>query len=349
MNQTERFYKIDALLTDRRLVRFTDLEQVLEVSPATIKRDLAYMRDRMNAPIIYDRERGGYRYETPSSDGPAFKLPGTWFNASEIHALLTMQALLSAVQPGLLGPHIAPLQARLQSMIGSQDDAPAEVAKRIRIVHAIKRFADLKYFDVIASATLKRRRVVIRHWIRSRDETIEREVSPQRLVYYRDTWYLDAFCHLRGEVRSFGVDAIRSVSLLDAVATDIAAQELDNLFAAGYGIFSGSDIQWAKLRFTPESARWVSGEQWHPLQRNTFDVDGYYVLEVPYAHPTELIMDILRHADAVEVLSPPDLRTQVAARLRAAINVYDGDDDAQPAINRVPSGACMSRSPLLAS
>ena len=51
------------------------------------------------------------------------QLPGLWFNASEIHALLMMQQLLEEVQPGLLGPHIAPLQTRLQSLLGSVSDA----------------------------------------------------------------------------------------------------------------------------------------------------------------------------------------------------------------------------------
>jgi len=63
-------------------------------------------------------------------------LPGLWFNASEIHALLMMQNLLEEVQPGLLGPHIAPLQTRLKSLLGSQDDArrklPAASASSIR-------------------------------------------------------------------------------------------------------------------------------------------------------------------------------------------------------------------------
>ncbi|MCX7171141.1 MAG: YafY family protein [Proteobacteria bacterium] len=323
MNQTERFYKIEQLLHERKVATFRQLLDVLEVSRATLKRDLQYLRDRLNVPIIYDRDAAGYRFEAPQRHMAKHELPGLWFNASEIHALLMMQNLLEEVQPGLLGPHIAPLQTRLKSLLGSQDDAPEEVARRIRILQAAKRHADLKYFDLIASTLLKRRRLFIRHYNRGADRETEREISPQRLIYYRDNWYLDAWCHLRKEVRSFAVDAIRRAEQIDKRAREIAKRDLDAILGAGYGIFSGAVVAWAKLRFTPQSARWVSAEQWHPLQKSRLEADGHYLLELPYANPTELVMDILRHGPGVEVLEPAALRETVKRQLAAALKVYD--------------------------
>jgi predicted DNA-binding transcriptional regulator YafY len=323
MDRTERFYKIEQLLHDRRVATFAEIQAELEVSRATLKRDFQYLRDRLNAPIVYDREAGGYRFDAPAGNAKSFALPGLWFNASEIHALLMMQNLLAEVQPGLLGPQIAPLQTRLQSLLGSRDDAPEEVARRIRIVHAAKRSADLRYFEVIASALLKRHRLAIRHWNRGRDEETERDISPQRLVFYRDNWYLDAWCHLREEIRSFGVDAIRHASPLDQPAKEVAAKKLDDVLGAGYGIFSGSKVQWAQLRFTPEAARWVAAEQWHPQQKARTDTHGRYLLEIPYANPTELVMDVLRHGANVEVLAPASLREAVRTEMISALMAYD--------------------------
>lgn len=326
MNQTERLYKIEQILHDRRIASFIELQEELEVSRATLKRDLQFLRDRLNAPIVYDREANGYRFDVPDRYAPKHQLPGLWFNASEIHALLMMQQLLEEVQPGLLGPHIAPLQTRLQSLLGSvggQPDAPTEIAKRVRILHAQKRRAELRHFELIASTLLKRRRLKIRHFNRGRNEDSEREISPQRLVHYRDNWYLDAWCHLRQDLRSFAVDAIRSAEILDIAADEIAETELNRVLAAGYGIFSGSETEWAKLKFQPEQARWVMEEQWHPQQRTTLEADGSLLLELPYANPTELIMDVLRHGCGVEVLGPESLRTAVKLELKAAAASYD--------------------------
>jgi predicted DNA-binding transcriptional regulator YafY len=322
MNQTERFYKIEQLLQERKAASFRQLQDAVEVSPATLKRDLQYLRDRLNAPIIYDRDAGGYRFDAPQRLAPKHQLPGLWFNASEIHALLMMQNLLEEVQPGLLGPHIAPLQTRLKSLLGSQDDAPEEVARRIRILHSGKRLGDSRYFELIASTLLKRRRLLIRHYHRGRDQETDREVSPQRLIYYRDNWYLDAWCHLREEIRSFAVDAIRRVELVDKKARTVARRDLDAVLGSGYGIFSGTKVEWARLRFTPQHARWVASEQWHPQQKSLVAPDGHYLLEIPYANPTELMMDILRHGAGVEVLGPASLRAAVKKELAAAQAAY---------------------------
>jgi predicted DNA-binding transcriptional regulator YafY len=98
--------------------------------------------------------------------------------------------------------------------------------------------------------------------------------------------------------------------------------ELDAHLASGYGIFAGRDTQWAVLKFTPEAARWVSAQSWHPKQRSRTEADGSYVLEVPYAQDRELLMEILKYADDVEVLSPPALRQRVADALAKAARRY---------------------------
>jgi predicted DNA-binding transcriptional regulator YafY len=169
---------------------------------------------------------------------------------------------------------------------------------------------------------LKRTRLWIRHYNRKDDRETEREVSPQRLVHYRDNWYLDAYCHLREDLRSFAVDAIRDARLLDERAKEVAASELDEYLGSGYGIFAGRKVEWATLKFTPEAARWVSAQNWHPKQRSRVDKDGSYVLEVPYAEDRELVMEILKYGADVEVVGPTALRTRVREALTQAAGRY---------------------------
>ncbi len=78
--------------------------------------------------------------------------------------------------------------------------------------------------------------------MRARDEAVEREISPQRLVHYRDNWYLDAWCHLRNDLRSFAVDAIRRAEILEQPAKNVSEKTLDDVLGAGYGIFSGQRV-----------------------------------------------------------------------------------------------------------
>jgi predicted DNA-binding transcriptional regulator YafY len=283
----------------------------LGVSRAPFKRDLEYLRDRLNAPIVWDRERGGYCFGPGEAQVRQYELPGLWFNATEIHALLSMQHLLQNLQPGLLGAHVAPLLARIRALLEEGDHAPEEVERRIRILHVGARGGAPKHFEAVSSAVLSRKRLAIIHYSRGNDRVTEREVSPQRLVFYRDNWYLDAWCHLRKGLRSFALDAVRQALVVDRAARVVSERTLDDHLASGYGIFSGAHTQVARLRFTPERARWVADEVWHPEQQGRYDEQGYWLLEFPFSDPRELGQDILRHGAQVEVLSPASLRRRV--------------------------------------
>jgi predicted DNA-binding transcriptional regulator YafY len=322
MDRTERFYKIDQLLKDSKVVTFARFQEALGVSRATLKRDLVYMRDRFNAPIEFDRASNGYRFGKPRA-GPRYELPGLWFNATEIYALLTTLQLLGNLQPGLLDAEVPALIERLRAILGSGDHSWKEVEKRIRIFQPERRESNAEWFSVIAAALLKRSRLFIRHYNRNEDRVSEREVSPQRLVHYRDNWYLDAYCHLREDLRSFAVDAIQSAVLKDIHAREVPKVELDEYLGSGYGIFAGRKVEWATLKFTPRAARWVSAQRWHPDQRHRVEKDGSYVLEIPYADDRELVMEIMKFGPEVEVLAPAGLRKHVSDLHKEAAHRYD--------------------------
>jgi predicted DNA-binding transcriptional regulator YafY len=320
MSELERIYQIDQLLSERRFVTRKQLQERLGVSWATLKRDLAYMKDRLNAPIIFDRELGGYRFDRETKRiGPQYELPGLWFSAEEIHALLTMQHLLSNLDTGgLLGPQIQPLLARLTGLLGAADNPVEEVQRRIRIETVGARRFKLDHFQAVGSALLRRKRLLIRYRARGNGEVTEREVSPQRLVHYRGNWYLDCWCHLRDDLRACSVDAIEQVETLDKRAKDVADKRLDAVLGSGYGIFSGDNVTWATLLFTKERARWVADERWHPKQQGRTLEDGRYELKVPYADDRELIMDIMKYAGDCKVIEPKALREKVAKEFERA-------------------------------
>jgi predicted DNA-binding transcriptional regulator YafY len=323
MDRTERFYKIDQLLQTRRpVVPVAEFLAELGVSIATFKRDLEYMRERLNAPIVWDRDQNGYRFAEQKTTGPKYELPGLWFTPREAQALLTLERLIEGIEPSLLGPHLEPLKARLAALLSTGDHSAQEVRSRIRVLPMAMRRHEPKHFSVVAAAVLGRQRLKLDYWNRAKDETTTREVSPQRLVHYRANWYLDAWCHLRKDIRSFALDAMRAVELVNATAREVPDEELDAVLAGGYGIFGGKKVQWAVLRFTPERARYVALEEWHPKQKARWDKEGSYVLEVPFTSAIELLNDVLAFGPDVEVVSPPELRAEAVSRLEKARALY---------------------------
>ena len=322
MERSERFHLIDQMLNNKDWVSRQQFLDTLEISAATFKRDLEYLRDRLGAPIIWDRGLRGYRYQRSSSAASPFQLPGLWFNTAEMQALLTMNAWLENLQAGMLYDHIKPLQARIRGLLDQSDHSVDEITRRIRILTQPRKPAHQDFFSPISQALLARKRLSIRHFNRQSDVSTEREISPQRLTFYRDNWYLDSWCHRRKAIRSFAIDALEQLSILPEHALEVEDTKLDKELASGYGIFSGAKTRIAELRFSPQRARWVAQEQWHPEQKSRFDADGYYYLEFPYSQQPELLMDILKHAADVEVLRPKALRARVMENLQQMQQLY---------------------------
>ena len=322
MNRTERFYQIDQLMRERRVVSLETFLNELEVSRATFKRDIEYLRDRLHAPIVWDRAAGGYCFSDEAVTGPAYELPGLWFSSAELYALLATNKLLSDLEPGLLAEHIAPLQKRLVALLEESGHAADEVTRRVRLLTMAQRKVEPRFFGEVARALLNRRQLEISAWNRGRDEVLMRTLSPQRLVHYRDNWYLDAYCHLRKAVRSFSLDTLRAVKVLNEPAMELEEAVLNAHFSGSYGIFSGTGKAWAILRFAPERARWVESERWHRDQQGETLPDGSYRLRVPYSDERELLMDILRHGAQVEVEGPHALREQVREEAEKLTALY---------------------------
>jgi predicted DNA-binding transcriptional regulator YafY len=272
------------------------------VSPATLKRDLDYLRDQLGAPIEYDRYVNGYRFGE-GFRGQTHELPGLWFSERELYSLLMANQLLGELDShGVISRHLQPLLDRIHQMLGAQEADAKELLKRVRIIGSAKRPVPSQFFELIAEALLKRRRLHLRYLTRSRGEVSERDVSPQRLVHYRSTWYLDAWCHTKDKLLRFALDAVQAASALEVRAKDVPAKQLAADMDRGYGIYAGARPEWVTLAFSAQAAQWVSREEWHPNQRGQWLPDGRFQLEVPYTDPTELAMDILRHADAVHIV-----------------------------------------------
>lgn len=322
MSDLERLHRIKYMIQARKCVPIEDFLEELEISKATFKRDLEYLRDRMNASIVFDRAEGGYRFDKPNA-GEKIELPGLWFSEKEATALVLMQHLLDNLdQGGLISAHIDPLVEIIDGILGQSEVSAKELRKRIKVFGMSARKNSLDNFEEVGNALLKRQRLQIEYYSKGTDETTNREVSPQRLIFYRDNWYLDGYCHLRKGLRSFALDGIKKAELLNKKTEEISDKELQENFSESYGIFSGKATQRAKLRFTPERARWVAGETWHGQQVASYDKEGYYILEFDYNQDPELVMEILKHGSSVQVLAPATLKKRVLDELTKTLKNY---------------------------
>jgi proteasome accessory factor C len=321
MDKFDRIFQLHTILSSRRTaIPLEDLMARLECSKSTLHRAINALKDNLNAPVVFDADADGYKYDR-SGSGETYELPGLWFSPVELQALAIMRRLLKDAGGGLLEEHLSALSKRLDELTKHQRLNLGEAASRLRFPSIAARPAG-KAFDTVASATLQRKKLWIEYHARSTNERTERTISPQRIAHYRETWYLDAWDEDRNALRSFSIDRILRATTLDEPAFDVEEPELEDHYASAYGIFGGKADKVAVLQFTADGAKWVADEKWHPQQESAWLPDGRYELRIPYKEARELVMDIMRHGKNVEVLAPEELRHEVRDGLEIAATQY---------------------------
>lgn len=313
-------YDLHRLLAGRRTPLPTaELLSRLEVTRSTFDRIRSFMVDCLNAPI---RNQKGLGYYYDHKQTEQYELPGIWFSAEELMALSLLEELLESLQPVVVKSQLEPIRDKIQKLAEAQGVKSENLQKRLRILPQWQRPCDSELFVRISHALLQRKQLEIVHHNRQENSQLTRIISPQQLIYYRDNWYLDAWCHLRKGLRTFSIDAIQSAKKVELSAKEISGEVLINHYNTSYGIFAGEATAEATLDFSPRIAAWISNERWHPQQKERWTAAGNYRLTFPYNDPRELILDIMRYGAEVEVIAPESLREQVKEQLKEALGKY---------------------------
>ncbi len=328
MSQSTRIRDIIAILEARHHPVPVDVFlNELGVSLSSFKRDIGILRDQMQAPIVWKGgnagHQRGYVLEDKGWGSGKLGLPRAWFTDAEIYALLMIDELASHIGPGLLTEHLQPLITRITMALSAADDVPQDIRSRVRVLASASKRKNTPHFEIVAQAAVRRKQLSIHYFTRSRNERSERVVSPQRLVHYKENWYLIAWCHKADGLRMFALDAIEDALQLNKAARNVVKTQIDEFVGRDFGIFSGQKRQWAQLHFSSVQARWIKAEVWHPEQKASHLADGSYQLEIPYGDPKELILEILRFGPDVNVIGPTSLRDEVKNRLRRAVEQYN--------------------------
>lgn len=133
MARPERIARINALLRRPQGIGMDELMRELEVSRATINRDIETMRDQMNAPIVWDHGARKYRLGEPGRAGPTYMVPGMWLAPAQAYAYLTLHNMVEKIAPNLLGPFLEPMRGTLKQMLCDSDFQMYGLDKKIEI------------------------------------------------------------------------------------------------------------------------------------------------------------------------------------------------------------------------
>lgn len=297
-----------------------ELCEKVECTAVTLNRLIKILRDQFGAPLINSRQYGGYKYDL--KNGEKFELPGMWFKTDEIEALICIESIISSIQKGYLEKTFSAFRKRLELLLDSHDIEIKEWKERFKVIPIAYRKTDNIVFSRTVEAVLHRQKLKISYHKLGEKQPYERVISPQTILRYKDNWYVDAWCHNSEGLRSFTLNRVRNIVILEDKAIDVSLNELEAFFSKSYGIFNGPVENTAEILFSGIAAQIVSEEMWHPDQTGEWKNEETYLLKIPYSSSRELLMDVLRWGENSEVLSPPQLRAEITRVTEDIIKKY---------------------------
>ncbi len=200
-----RIMVIDQELRANRWPNTARLARVLEVTVRTVRRDVAYLRYQLRAPIQFDPVHNGYHYTEPS-----YRLPFLQLTQGELIALFLAERMMRQVEgtpfESDLRAAIEKLGTMLPDGVSVRLDAMTDV---LSVLPGARPDYDPESFCALATAVVCRRRVEMVYWTAERNETTRREFDPYDLVLIDDGWYAVGYCFLRAAIRMFAVQRVR--------------------------------------------------------------------------------------------------------------------------------------------
>lgn len=309
MSLLERIYFFHDELLRERYPNAKTLADHFEVSLATARRDIAYLRDRLLAPVEYSQKKTGFYYT--DSD---FSLP--FENSPKITFLLGMLNKFAG-EAGLGHlDEVKNLEKRLASLVFPEYQ---KVVDSIHCEWIEVETVGAKVFEAAIESIVKGKYLEFSY------RTVEkaystRKVEPHKLMNYQGRWYLLAHCTMRRDLRFFHMARMVEASVTKEVISS-PTKLPDHFLENSFGIFKGTVQFEAKIEFTGTGAELVKNQLWHKNQKMITSSDKL-ILTLPVSDDRELLMKIMQYGSMARVLEPESLRQKVVAEVLKMQQLY---------------------------
>lgn len=297
MNRLDRLFAMTTYLQGRGRVRADDLAHRFEVSKRTVYRDIAAMAEA-GIPVV---SLPGQGYELASG----YFLPPLVFSPAEASALLLGARLLASQASGAIAAAADGAVAKVAAVL---DDAARRRANdlddTVRFLETGAPHPPLDLADprvtALRAAIAQRRVVALRYRGPGMKAPTERRVEPRVLAFGGNTWYLAAYCRLRGGERAFRLDRIERLVVTEEPFRPRPEEPSK----------SSPTIE-VRVRFSAETAQHARERQHWSFVREEEEEEGCWMSVYAPRRTDEIASWLLGWGAGAEVLAPPVLRASL--------------------------------------
>jgi len=299
--------RIHQILQAGKFPNATALAGEMEVATKTIHRDLEFMRDRLNLPLEFNASRNGYHYTEEVNAFPTLQL-----TEGELFALVVAEKALQQYRGTTFEkPLLSAIKKMEQSLPDTISVNLADVDQTISFSTRAEPILDLATFDTLAKATARHQQLEIVYRKAGQREDTRRVVDPYHLANINGEWFLFAYDHLRGDVRTFAPARILEIRPTGKTFQRSQRFSLEQRLRDSFGVHSGQGDYKVILRFNAAAADYIREKKWHPSQELKELKDGAVELRLKLSSLAEVARWVLTWAGNAVVIQPCELADQV--------------------------------------
>lgn len=314
----ERMLRIHEELRHNRPINCTRLCEQLEVNRKTIIRDIAFMRERLDLPVEFDRSAQTYRYLKPVEVFPTVQV-----TEGELLALLVARRALEQYQGT---PFHHQLEIAFEKLTNGLRDritfSPADELATVSFKNVGLGKADLTIFNLLSAAVLNHHEVEFDYRKPGDKTATRRRVRPYHLSHRENLWYLIGHDALRDKPITFALPRISAARKLNKTFVRPVDFDPSKFFSSALGVLVGDGNHTVKIRFTPAVADRIRERVWHETQELRDLPDGGVELTLRLGALAEVERWVLGWGAEAEVVAPAALRRTLARTARTLLSVY---------------------------
>ena len=307
----ERMLRIHQALQSGGYPNAVRLASEVEVSYKTIQRDIEFMRDRLNLPIVYDALRNGYHY-----NGEVSAFPNMQITEGEIFALIVAEKALQQYRgTSFEKPLLSAIKKMEQSLPDTISLNFADIEQTISFRTRAEPILDLAIFDTLARAVSQRQQLEL-HYRKPGHPVEKRIVDAYHLANINGEWFLFAYDHIRKDLRTFVPARIKSVKPTGKTFERKMDFSLEERLRDSFGVHSGEGDFNVLLRFTPRVADYIREKKWHDSQKLRELKDGGVELKLKLSSLREVERWVLSWGGEAKALKPKQLVESIGTAAR---------------------------------
>lgn len=313
MPKYDRLLYILNLLRSRRNLNADALAKECGVTERTIYRDIASLSEA-NIPIYYDH---GYKYASNNF------LPPLNFNIDEYLTLINALETSPLAKSGNGRKLVKTIKSKIEAVL-TPDVKNKKLYHRptteVRIKSTISGNFSGEIMSGLEKAIQNFKPVEIEYDSIDGGPSV-REVEPYFIIFLEHAFYLVAYCLMRNDFRTFRIDRIRRMSILDRTFKIRKNLDPAGYFKDSWGVFQGEPIE-VEVLFSGKAARVIKMSRHHPNERIEEIDCGRIKYMVTVSGDLEIIRWILSYGDEAVVVKPEVLKNKIARIIKNAVSNY---------------------------